>query len=524
MLKTALNLKSVSKWLSDESLTKKAYLNALAAGFDYGARLVVGFLVNPLLVAGLGDYLYGVWQILGRLIAYISAASGRPTMALKWTIAHQQASTDYQEKRRNVGSAIAVWLLFLPILAVLGGVITWFAPAWLNTPPEFIGSVRLAAAVLVVDLIMTSLADVPQSVLQGENLGYKRMGVSTALVFAGGGLTALAIYFKTGIVGVAAADLGFGLLTGAFFLYVIRWYAPWFGIARPSLPEVRRFFGLSWWFLLWRLLNQLMLASDVVVLGILGSVEEVTMYTLTKYTPETLVNVITIVVFGVIPGLGGIIGAGKHQKAIRVRSEIMLGTWLIATVVGATTLLWNRSFVELWVGARHYAGAGPALLIMLMATQMVLIRNDANIIDATLNLYHKVLIGAVSVVVSMGLAGVLVRFFDAGITGLCVGFIAGRAILSLSYPWLIGRFLGMPLTTQLKSVPRPALVMVLLYVLAQRAGVLWTAHTWLSLVLAVGLTLLVVSLLAFYSGLTGDQRNLLLQRVRMVVQPAPAAD
>ena len=67
-LKTSLDLKTLSRWLSDESLTKKASLNALASVLDYGVQLAVGFVVNPLLVAGLGDYLYGAWQILGRLL------------------------------------------------------------------------------------------------------------------------------------------------------------------------------------------------------------------------------------------------------------------------------------------------------------------------------------------------------------------------------------------------------------------------------------------------------------------------
>ncbi len=78
--------KKFSGMLSDKTLTKKAYLNAVASVLDYGARWFVTFILNPLLVSGLGDFGYGVWQVLARLIAYISPAGGRPTQALKWTI------------------------------------------------------------------------------------------------------------------------------------------------------------------------------------------------------------------------------------------------------------------------------------------------------------------------------------------------------------------------------------------------------------------------------------------------------
>lgn len=512
--KIAGNSGAFSKWLSDDNLTKKAFLNALAAVLDYGARLIVGFVTIPLLVAGLGDYLYGAWRILGRLTGYISAASGRPTQALKWTIANQQASTKYEEKRRNVGSAVAVWLLFLPLLVTLGGSLAWFAPSLLDAPMEFYRSVRLAAGLLVANLIVINLTEVPQSVLRGENLGYKRMGLSTILVFIGGGLIALALYLKTGIVGVVVATLTNALLTGGLFLQVVRSYVPWFGIAKPTSKDVRRLFGLSWWFLVWRLVMQLMMASDVVLLGMLNSVELVTIYSLVKYTPETLTSFVAIMVGGVTPGLGGIIGSREFQKAVRLRSEIMSLTWLVATVMGATILLWNGDFVQLWAGEKYWVGPISNLLVVLMVMQFVLIRNDANLIDLTLNLRRKVLLGALSATASLVIAGILVGSFDLGIPGLCLGFIGGRSILSLGYPWLVGRFLGVSFNSQLKSVLRPAFITALLFIVVLSADDVLTVSTWIGLIVSVGVTLVVVSSLAFYTGLSRDQRMRVLQRVR----------
>ena len=512
-----LNSKMLSKWFSDEGLTRKAYLNAIASALDYGARLVVGFVINPLLVTGLGSYGYGVWQVLGSLVGYLSPVGGRSTQALKWTIANQQASTDYEEKRRQVGSAVAVWLLFLPFLVSLGAVLAWFAPILLDAPAELSQSVRFAAAILVVSLIILNITDMPRSVLTGENLGYKRMGLSALLVAVGGALTALALYLNAGLVGVAAASLATTVLTGVLFFKVARAHVSWFGIAKPLRGAVRSFLGLSGWFLVWALVMKLMRASDVVILGIIDSAELVTVYSLTKYVPETLINFAAIVVYGIIPGLGGIIGSGNFQKAIRVRKDIMSFTWLLATVVGATILLWNQSFVRLWVGEEYYAGSIPTLLMIGMVTQFVLIRNDASIIDLTLDLRRKVLIGLLSATLSIVAAGVLVYNFNMGIVGLCVGFIAGRSILTLSYPWLVGRYLGVSLSSQLKSIVRPAFVTFLLFAFVSRLGSFLTASTWLGLILSVGVTLALVSLVAFFTGLSGTQQKHLSQRVRIVM-------
>lgn len=509
-----------ARLLSDSSLTRKAYLNSLASTLDYGARLVSGLLINPMLVAGLGNYLYGVWQVLGRLIGYVSAASGRPTEALKWKVANRQTSDDFAEKRRSVGSAVIVWLMFLPLLASIGGVLAWFSPTWLHAPEHLVWVVRLAALVLVVDLVLTSLVDVPESVLRGENLGYKRMGLTTLLVFVQGGTIALAAYLGFGIVGVAVAVLFDTLLTAVLFLYIAQSSVAWFGIAMPSFAEVRSFFSLSGWFLIWRLVMQLMMGSDVVVLGMLKSAEHVTTYSLTKYTPETLVSLVAIVVGGVTPGLGGVIGKGNMQKAVRVRSEILAGTWLIATIVGATTLLWNRSFVSLWVGPEHYAGSLVTLLVMFMVVQFILIRSDANIIDLTLKLRSKVLIGALSVSLALGLASLLVGYFDLGIIGLCTGIIVGRLILTFGYPLMAGRFLGSPLSGQLVHAARPALVLLLLFLSTAALSNQLFVESWVGLVLSVGVTVIVIAVLAFFLGLGRDHRQLLQRRVQMLIRPA----
>jgi O-antigen/teichoic acid export membrane protein len=526
-LKSVKNFKSISKLFSVENLTQKASLNALAATLDYGARLAIGFVVTPFLVAGLGDMYYGIWKTLGNLTGYLSAASGRPSQALKWTIANLQSSTDYEEKRRQVASALIVWVLFLPLLAVLGGVLVWFVPFWIkDLPADDYAIVRLAAGLLVTDMIVTTLTVMPQSILEGENLGYKRMGLSATLVFVGGGLAMLALYLGTGLVGVAVAELVTTVLTGVLFFSVMRSYIPWFGLAKPPRQTVRQFFGLSWWFLLWRLVTQLMTASDLIILGMFASAEAVTTYSLTKYAPETLINFVAIVLLGSTPGLGGIIGGGDLQKAASVRDEIMLLTWLVTTIVGSTILLWNRAFVGLWVGPAHFAGPLPNFWILVLTIQFVLIRNDANIIDLTLDLSRKTLLGIVSTGLSVGIAVLLVGYYGAGILGLIWGLMAGRAILSVGYPVIIGRFLKISFYSQLKGAIRPIVVTILLFILATSLDIFLNstapfAVNWLSLFSLVVVTAGGMALLSFFLGLSREQQARILRRVRMVVT-APA--
>ena len=63
----------------ESSLTRRACLTAVASFLDYSAKIGVSLFLTPFLVDGLGRSLFGVWEVLVRLVGYLSIADGRPT-------------------------------------------------------------------------------------------------------------------------------------------------------------------------------------------------------------------------------------------------------------------------------------------------------------------------------------------------------------------------------------------------------------------------------------------------------------
>src|SRR3989441_4217772 len=95
--------------------------------------------------------------MLGRLIGYISATDGRPTEALRLVVAARQAIDDPAGHRRAVGSALAVWLAFLPIVAGVGAALVWVAPIVTKGGPDLRPAVALTAALLVAGFLLRGL-------------------------------------------------------------------------------------------------------------------------------------------------------------------------------------------------------------------------------------------------------------------------------------------------------------------------------------------------------------------------------
>lgn len=494
-------------------LTVKAFLNAAASLAVYFTQVVVGLVVNPLLVGSLGVSNYGVWQMLGRLVTYMSAADGRPTEALRLLIAHQKESKEVDVKRRLIGSALGLWLLSLPLLALGGGILIWLSPIITKVPTQSYLMVRIACTLLVINFLLANLAALPESVLRGMNLGYRRLGLQTGLIIFGGMLTTGALYLGFDLVGIAAAQVILSGLTGILFWIVVKKFVPWFGLARPSWCEIRAVFGVSVWSFLGALIAKIHLGSDLIILGIIASTSTVTTYVLTGYAAAAAMPIISLIFVAVGPGLGGLIGQKQFERAVRVLEEILAMNWLLVTAVSATILLWNRSFLHLWVGSEHYAGIWTDLLIVLMMIQTVSIRTNSCVIDAALQVRQRVIINALAAVLSVVLMVILTPY--CGMVGLCLGILAGRIIQSVYLPIIVRSCLETK-AVSFRLVRRGLILASLLASSVYLGQRLLTAN-WLELVAGVAISFIFILALAFVTGLSADTRTQLMARVRGIV-------
>lgn len=501
----------------ERNLTQSTFLNAASSLFNYGTGIVVAFILNPLLLAFLGAELFGTWKICQRLLTYVSATDGRASQALKWTIASRRSTSETEQKQREIGCAIIVWLRFLPLILVAGGLLSWFSPHFIHDlPARYFTITRLTCAVLVVNLLLFPLKSIPESVMVGMNLGYKTTWINAFGNLLGGILMALAAWIGWGLVGLATALLVASLFRGGAILFQARRKLPWFAVRKPEKGEVGEFFNFSIWVLAWTFVNKFLLSSDIIILGLISSAGLVASYSLTFYAVQTLINLSAILVTSGMPGMGDIVGRGELKKASAVRSEIMVSSWLMAVVVGSMVLLLNRPFITLWVGAEHFVGFGQNLLMVILMTQLIFIRNDAFIVDVTLKIRTKVLWGGFSTVVGLTLALLLGRYLASPIAGVLTGLIGGRLILSILYPWLVGRHFQENFLKLTPRVIRQTFVLAILFGVSGYSAPRINIQTWPELFILGIISLLTVSGVAFVLGLDAEQKRQMMFRVRQL--------
>jgi O-antigen/teichoic acid export membrane protein len=497
------------------SLTWRASLNLVQSMLDYSAKLVVGLVVVPILVGSLGRSAFGVWEMLGRLMGYLESTDGRPTQALRLVISNRQSQKEAKEKRQWVGGALAVWACFLPLWMATGAALIWLAPSITKVDPSQHLTVRLVSAILMLGVLLAGLTSLPESVLRGMNLGYKRMGLQAGLSLIGGSLLVGAAYLGTGLVGLAVASVTLIGCTGVCFLLLVRQQVPWYGVERPTRQQVRMLLHMSLWIAVGDAVAKLLLASDLLVLGMVLSSVTVTTYVLTGYAPLLSVNLHSLAADSVIPGLAGIIGEQRYARAALLRRELLAVTLLFVSAAGSAVLLWNRSFVHLWVGAENYAGVWTNFLLVLIAAQTAFIRCDAYIIDAALQPGWRVRASAAAAVVALSLGILLTHYL--GTVGLCLGILAGRAIQTIWYPLLVKSCLNH--TPELSSawLVRPLCTTAFLFGLSAYAGEQVLIRHWIGWGMAVLLTVAFSLAVMLYLGLPSDTRGTIKARAAELV-------
>ncbi|HEY0868610.1 MAG TPA: oligosaccharide flippase family protein [Fimbriimonas sp.] len=500
---------------SAHNLTKKAGLNAASYLLDFTARTVVMLLVTPILLGGLGKSLFGIWQMLLKTVSYLVTADGRPTVALKWVLVNEQSNPDHSKKQQAIGDTIGVWLLFLPFLLGLGGILVWGFPLVAKVGAADVATVRISCAILILNFAFASLVHLPETVLEGMNLRYRRMVVRTVISIVGGFASAGVVYFGLGLPGLAAAQVILSLVTSFVALTVVKSTLKWFRLVRPTWSGTKAFARISLSFFGTSIVSKLIVTCDVVVLGIVASAHLVTDYTLSSYAANVLIYTIPAILNSAVTGLGRLLREKRHDRVLELRGEMLSFGWLMMAAAGGTILVWNRSFIHMWVGLDNYAGHLADILIILLTTQFVFIQADSETVNATLRVRAKSILGLVSTALAIGLAVLLIPRY--GIVGLCSGLILGRSLLSLGYPILIRRNLELGSVPAFASIARPAMVMAALYSVSAFASQEFLVTRWLVWLPGVILTFLLLLATAFRLGLPRDSRRSLVERARRLV-------
>jgi O-antigen/teichoic acid export membrane protein len=491
-------------------IVKKGGLNAKTGLILFFINTMTAFILNPLLVAYFGTYYFGIWKSIEKFLGFAAIADGKGAQALKWTIANQESSDNILQKRRYVGSAVIVWFIFLPILVTIIGLVAYFSPTLIsNVKPEDGALVMGIITLLGINLIITPLLNISESVLVGTNRGYLGNYIRMVWLLIAFFITYLIIFFEYELKDLAMSIVVVTLLRGVTYFVVVRKEVSWFSALKPKREELSSFFKFSSWKLAWSFVARFLMASEIIFLSTLIGPEVVSHYIFTAYLVITGVSVAAIVTSSFNPGIGRLFGNQEFKACQHIIGNLREFILAFALFVGTTILLLNQSFVTLWAGEGLFLGSVNNLLIVLIMIELLMIRNEAFLLDISLSIRTKVLMGIASITLSSVLA-VVGYSLGNSISAILIGIFLGRLLILFAFPLMVNRMVkrerGFGFSFKLFSY------VVTILAMGYYVGYIQLFTSWWSLILFGGLEVLFLMVLIYTLLLREENRAVIRQK------------
>jgi len=491
--------------MAASNLLHKAKLNALASYFNFGISSVLVFLLSPYLVAFLGNYSFGVWKSIQKILTFATVADGRATQALKWVIANDEEKDDYNIKKQAIGSSLKVWMYFLPFMLLIISLLVWNLPNLINNlDSSMYESVYLVGLILGANMLINPLLAIPDAILVGTNNGYKSTSIQIIGVVFSNCLMVLTAYLGYGIVGLASVILLITAMNALLIFFVCKKNIPWLGVQKPSKAQIKEFFGFSFWVFLWSFVQKLILSTEILLIGFLINPVAVSNYVFTTYIVQLAISISLITGSAITPGLGKVIGAKDLDKAKGITKGLRDIIMFIAAFFGGIILLLNKNFVSLWMGETYFMGEYSNLLIVLIMVHLVMFRIEGQVQDLSLKIKSKVIYGGLFAVLCFVLGSIGFKLLGERIEGVFLGVLIGRVLHVFVFQNLVDKMLMI-------KAKKKIVLYTYLVVLFFLSKVFMYTNSWFMFIIISFLTGVLLFLICFNLFLSKNSKRKLME-------------
>lgn len=333
-----------------------------------GIALLTGFALTPYVLHSLGAADYGLWLLVGAVVAYGGLLDlGIATAVTKFT-AQYAARGDVNSLRRLIGTSLHLYSLLGLVVIALSAVSAPVLPGAFNLDPE----ARTRAAWLTFIMGSTVGLAIPCATTSAVLRGLQRydfvnlVGVVGVLCFAVATVGVLSL--GGGVVAMAAAHLPIILSLQALSLWLIRCVAPdvTFDWRSADRRLARTIISFSWSLFVVDVATRLQSKTDEIVIGALMPISYVAPYAIARRLSQLAHTLCEQFIKVLLPVASELQAANEPDRlrALYVHStRITLALYL---PIGCSVTLLSRSILSAWVGP-EFAEHGDLVAILAIA-------------------------------------------------------------------------------------------------------------------------------------------------------------
>jgi len=433
-----------------------------STAFNFVGKFIAlgaGFLLTPFILRQLDAGHYGLWVLVGSVVAYGSLLDlGIAGAVVKYIAEHRARGED--ERAHNVVATALSLYCFLGLIAVALSAI--FAPIFLNLFDVLPDQRAMATALVLLSGITVGIS-IPCTLTMAVLRGLQRFDLVN-LISSTGALLSLAavvvvLLLGGGVVSIVAVNIPVILATQVVSVGIIRRIAPelrfgWRGakrsLVRPILSFSSSLFVID-------MATRLQTKTDEIVIGVFLPVSSITPYSLARRLSE-IAQILTDQFMKVLLPLASELHAENDRT--RLRSLYVTGTRLTLAFflpVGCTLIILARPILTVWVGAA-YADYAHLVTILTLASLIDTSQWPAGSILQGIAKHRPLAVMATCAGIA-NLALSIALIHPLGLTGVALGTLIPTTVVCLGFalPYSV-KVIGVTKTQVIKEIFLPVLL------------------------------------------------------------------
>jgi O-antigen/teichoic acid export membrane protein len=479
---------------------------------------LVGFLLTPVLIHGLGDFHYGMWILVASIVDYYGLADIGIRFTLQRHVARWKGANQREALDRTFVTALAMSLSFSALILLLSFVLARLLPPVFRVSGPDQG---LFVRVLLLLGISFAIA-LPAKVLGAYLCGlgrfdiYNLIGSGTTVIQ--GGLILWVLHRGFGIEGCAAITLVTSLLSLVLHWRFVRFADPQasLDLRQTTWSELRGLFSFGFYVFVNQVGDLFRFRLDSLVIARWLNISLVTHFNVASRLVEYFRYVGAAIIGPLITEMSALDGQEKQEslQLLFLRSTRL--TTLLSLLIGALMCLNGRALLTFWVGGA-FASSFAVLVVLVIGRTASTLQSPSMVVLLARG-RHRALgwwtLGE-------GLINLALSIYWArkyGIVGVAMGttvpILAFRLIVQ---PWYTLRVVRVSFFRYFgESLSRPLLVLAMFLAITRLTNSVFRPSL-LSLILSIVWQVFVFGLLSGWIGITSMERREIFGRARMLI-------
>lgn len=479
---------------------------------NMGTQALVGFVYIPMLLYFLTQSQYGLYQLVGSMIAYIAVMDfGLANTTVRY-YSRYRAQNDVKNQENLLATMLRLYTAISVGIILVGCVLLYaLIPFYTKTlSPADLMTAKYVYWIMLFNLAFTIPGHIFSAVIQAhEKFIFLRL-VNLVNIIAQPVLVFIVLHFKASIVALVLVQTACNLaLFCANGFYTLKKLRVRFRLHEWQGKFVREILFFSFFIFLNAIMDQIYWKTGQLILGAVVGTAVVAVYSVTIQLCTSYMNFSSNISSVFLPHLSALAAKDDMTEMNAIFLKVGRLQFYIVMLLFWGFVLFGRQFLHLWVGD-NFSSAYTYTVILMAALIVPLVQNTGILILQAKNKHAFraivfVIIAVLNVCISIPLAKHYGALACAAVTGGCL-LLGQGLILNIYYAKL-----GIKIITFFAHLLRIAAVMLLpvggAWLLLKRLS---GFPSWLMLGVEIACFTLCYALVLWLFSMNGYEKNLIL--------------